>query len=101
MGAAAKFPIPQLAGVHVALSAVRGYIHTLNSALEGTGVYAGALLIGATIENSRAHREQLAPAVGDRPMPVVKPDDLADVLWDLYTKRDRVEDVVAPAFADV
>jgi len=30
-------------------------------------------------------------------MPVVKAEDLADRLWDMYARRDRVEDVVAPA----
>jgi hypothetical protein len=32
-------------------------------------------------------------------MPVVPAGDLADHLWDMYTRRDRVEDVVAPALA--
>jgi short-subunit dehydrogenase len=99
MGAAAKYPIPRLAAGGIALSAVRSYIHTLNSALSETGVYAGALLIGATIENSRTHRSGTFPAIGDGPAAVVSAGDLADRLWDLYTTRDRVEDVVAPALA--
>jgi hypothetical protein len=69
------------------------------AALNGTGVYAGTLLIGATIENSRLHRNGSAPVVGERPMPVVAPGDLADRLWDMYKRQDRVEDVVAPALA--
>jgi hypothetical protein len=32
-------------------------------------------------------------------MPVVRAADLADRLWNLYASRDRVEDVVAPAFS--
>jgi short-subunit dehydrogenase len=109
MGAAAKYPIPQLAAAGIALSALRSYIHTLNSALTETGVYAGTLLIGATIENSQTHLNRTAVptsdraindmAIGERPMPVVPAGDLADHLWDMYTKRDRVEDVVAPALA--
>jgi hypothetical protein len=61
--------------------------------------YAGALLIGATIENSQTHRSGTAPAIGERPQAVVQAGDLADHLWDMYTKRDRSEDVVAPALA--
>jgi NAD(P)-dependent dehydrogenase (short-subunit alcohol dehydrogenase family) len=38
MGAAARYPIPQLAAGGIALSAVRSYIHTLNPALADTGV---------------------------------------------------------------
>jgi hypothetical protein len=32
-------------------------------------------------------------------MPVVAPGDLADRLWDMDKRQDRVEDVVAPALA--
>jgi short-subunit dehydrogenase len=99
MGAAAKYPIPRLAAGSITLSGLRSYVHTLNSALSETGVYAGALLIGATIENSRTHRAGTAPAIGERPQAVVSAADLADHLWDMYTKRDRAEDVVAPALA--
>jgi len=47
MGAAAKYPMPALGAGGIALSGLRSYVHTLNSALSETGVYAGALLIGA------------------------------------------------------
>jgi short-subunit dehydrogenase len=99
MGAAAKYPIPQIAAAGIVLSGLRSYVLTLNAALQGTGVYAGALIIGATIENSRFHRSQSARAMGDQATPVVPAGGLADRLWDLYTKRDRAEDVVAPALA--
>lgn len=97
MGAAAKYPIPQLAAGGIALSGLRSYVHTVNAALRETGVYAGALLIGATIENSRTHRAGTAPAVGGRPQAVVPAGELADRLWNMYAKRDRVEDEVTPA----
>lgn len=101
MGAAARYPIPRLAAGGIALSGLRSYVHTLNSALSGTGVYAGALLIGATIADSQTHRSGTAPAIGDRPQAVVAPADLAGRLWDMYTKRDRAEDVIAPALSPV
>jgi short-subunit dehydrogenase len=97
MGASAKFPIPRFAAGSIVLSAVRSYVHTLNAALAGTGVYSGTLLIGATIKDSQMDRGAAAP--GERAMPVVPGEDLADRLWDMYAKRDRVEDVVAPALA--
>src|ERR1700739_4386887 len=99
MGAAAKYPIPRLAAGGIALSGLRSYVHTLNSELSETGVYAGALLIGATIENSQTPRSGTARAIGERPQTVVQAGNLADHLWDMYTKRDRPEDVVAPALA--
>lgn len=100
MGASAKFATPRLAGSGIALSAVRSYVHGLGAALGDSGVYAGTLLIGALIEGSAAHREAAQWAHDDQPMPVVSCDGLADRLWDMYTKRDRVEDVVAPGFTE-
>jgi short-subunit dehydrogenase len=97
MGAAARYPIPRLAAGSITLSALRSYIHTLNSELSEIGVYTGALLIGVTIKNSQTHRGGTAPAIGERPLAVVPAEDLAEHLWDMYTKRDRVEDTVAPA----
>jgi len=60
-------------------------------------VFAGNLLIGALIEGSAAHRN--AAAWGGSQMPVVSADDLAERFWDMYTRRDRVEDTVAPGLA--
>ena len=97
MGAAAIHPIPRFAAASSTLPALRGYIHTLNSALAGDVVYAGALMIGALIEGSAAHRDAAAFATGGHPMATVPAEDLADRLWDLAAKRDRVEDVFAPA----
>ena len=99
MGAAAKYPIPQLAAGGIALSGLRSYVRTLNSALSDTGVYAGALLIGATIAGSRTDRSATAPAIGERPRAVVQAGDLADRLWDMHARRDRPEETVAPALA--
>ncbi|MCH5670642.1 hypothetical protein [Streptomyces gilvus] len=78
---------------------MRGYVHSLNAALGESGVYAGSLLIGPLIQNSAAHRDAAQWAHGDRPVTVVSGDDLAERLWDMYIKRDRVEEVVAPRFA--
>jgi hypothetical protein len=62
------------------------------------GVYAGTLLIGALIEGSEAHRNASASG-GDRHVAVVPAEDLAERHWDMYLKRDRVEEEVAPALA--
>lgn len=98
MGAAAKYPTGRYAGPSIALPALRGYIHTLNAAARDSGVYAGALLIGALIEGSPPHRESQAGTARGTAAPVVAPADLADRLWNLAMKRDRVEDVIEPSF---
>lgn len=94
LGASAKYPRTWLAGAGVALSGLRNYVHTLHAELAPKNVYVGALLIGALIENSAAHRN--SSAWGDH-LPVVSAADLADRYWDMYVKRDRIEDEVLPA----
>lgn len=101
MGAAAKYPIPQFVSVGIALSGLRNYVHTLNAALNGSGVYAGALLIGATIENSRTHQSQsmTARVTAGLPQKLVRAEDLADRLWEMYANGSQAEEVIAPALA--
>jgi short-subunit dehydrogenase len=94
LGAAAKYPTPRFASGGVAQSALRNYVHTLHAELEPDNIYAGALLIGALIEGSQAHRNAAAWSAGGRPLAVVSADDLAGRYWDMYSKRDRVEEEV-------
>jgi NADP-dependent 3-hydroxy acid dehydrogenase YdfG len=94
MGAAAKYPMPRMVTGGVALAALRNYVHALHAEVAPQGVYAGTLLIGAVIEGSAAHRN--AAAWGNGQVPVLKADDLAGLCFDLYSKRDRVEDQVTP-----
>jgi short-subunit dehydrogenase len=97
LGAAARYPVPGLAGGSLALAGLRAYLHALHDELAPAGVFAGNLLIGALIEGSAAHRN--AAAWGGSAMAVVSADDLAERFWDMYTRRDRVEDTVAPGLA--
>jgi short-subunit dehydrogenase len=99
LGAAARYPMPGLASAGLVLSGVRSYVHTLHAELRPKGVYAGALLIGALIENSEAHRNASAWGSGERQLAVVRADDLAERYWDMYVNRDRVEEEVTPGFA--
>jgi len=92
LGASAKYPMPGLASAGVALSGLRSYVHTLHTELAPQNVYAGSLVIGALIEGSAAHQNASAWGSGDRPLPLVSADDLAGRFWDMYAKRDRVED---------
>ena len=51
------------------------------------------LAIGAMIARSAPHTAWTSGALdlGDAEFPVVEPDALADLVWDLDTMRDRVE----------
>ncbi|MER5178564.1 SDR family NAD(P)-dependent oxidoreductase [Streptomyces sp. NPDC002896] len=94
-GYSAAQPMPHLSGVGPVMSAARNYLYSLNAELAGTGVYAGTLTIGASIARSEmgeAAAAQIEAESGDGPrLPVVDPDDLAEHYWDMYIKRDRVE----------
>jgi short-subunit dehydrogenase len=86
--------MPGWASGGMVLAALRNYAHSLHAELGPQGVYAGTLLIGALIEGSVAHRNASARG-GARPgVPVVSADDLAERYWDMYVKRDRVEEEV-------
>ncbi|WP_329520074.1 SDR family NAD(P)-dependent oxidoreductase [Spirillospora sp. NBC_01491] len=95
-GASAKYPIPFMGDIGTAMAAMRHYILTLSAGLEGTGVHAGTLTIGAGIKGSDVHRLLESDSYdGPRPegLDLVDPAVLADVYWDMYVKRDRVEEV--------
>ncbi|MFE2493311.1 SDR family NAD(P)-dependent oxidoreductase [Streptomyces scopuliridis] len=94
-GYSAAQPFPHLSGVGPVMSAARNYLYSLNAELAGTGVYAGTLTIGASIARSEmgeaaAAQAETEPADGAR-FPVVDPDELAEHYWDMYVRRDRVE----------
>jgi NADP-dependent 3-hydroxy acid dehydrogenase YdfG len=99
LGAAAKYPVPGLASAGIALSGLRYYVHTLHAELAPENVYAGMLLIGALIEGSESHRNASAWNTGERQLAVVPAGDLAGRYWDMYLKRDRVEEEVTPGLA--
>ncbi|MGW3131111.1 SDR family NAD(P)-dependent oxidoreductase [Streptomyces sp. NPDC001123] len=103
--------VPHLSGPGPVMSGARNYVYSLNGELAGTGVYAGTLTIAALITGSESFEAATKGGI-DLPdtgvqFPVVHPDELAGYYWDMYTRRDRVEQAhpveltpkaVAPAF---
>ncbi|NUP09144.1 MAG: SDR family NAD(P)-dependent oxidoreductase [Polyangiaceae bacterium] len=95
-GLSAIHTMPGMSGVGPVMAATRNYVFTLNAELKDKGVYAGAITIGALIERSAGHRAMTSGGTPLDSFPVVNPDDLAEEVWSLVTKRDRVEAIVAP-----
>lgn len=93
LGASAKNPISALSAPGAAQSGLRNYVHNLHTELAGKGVYAGALTLGVLIERSDVQQAyDSSPAMGlEAGMERADPDDLAELYWDLYTRRDRPE----------
>ncbi|GCD48193.1 SDR family NAD(P)-dependent oxidoreductase [Streptomyces paromomycinus] len=92
-GYSAAQPMPRLSGLGPVMSATRNYLYSLHAELADTGIYAGALTIASLIARSEvAAAAQSAFESADGPhFPVADPDDLAEHYWNMYTRRDRVE----------
>jgi NAD(P)-dependent dehydrogenase (short-subunit alcohol dehydrogenase family) len=89
-GYSAVQPMPHLSGIGPVMAAARNYLYSLAGELAGTGVYVGTLAIAGLIARS-ATAEANSEAFGA--VPVVDPDDLAQRYWDMYTGRDRIEQI--------
>ncbi|MGE1115784.1 SDR family NAD(P)-dependent oxidoreductase [Priestia megaterium] len=76
-GGAAINPVPMMGNVGIAVSGLRNYIFNLNSELKDRGIYAGHISIGIWMQ----------PNSGVQ-------DKIADIWYDMYTKRDRVEEFI-------
>ncbi|MGH6655866.1 MAG: SDR family NAD(P)-dependent oxidoreductase [Actinocrinis sp.] len=91
-GATAVHPMPYWSGVGPLMAAARNWLYSLNGELAASGVYAGTLSIAAFITGSEAAQAAAADHKAAS-VPVVDPAELAGLYWDMYSKRDRVEEV--------
>ena len=75
-----------------AQAAQRNYLQSLHAEVADKGVYVGMLYVGAIIERSAFHTWTTTPEGAGRNWgPTVKPDDLADLLWNMPASRSRAE----------
>jgi short-subunit dehydrogenase len=85
--------MPQLSAT-AGLAAQRNYLQSLQAAASQQGIYVGRLYIGATIEHSAFHVAQEAAKAAGQPvidLPIVSPDHLADLLWNMQHHGDAHE----------
>jgi short-subunit dehydrogenase len=93
MAAGAVQGMPQLSGTAV-LATQRNYLQALQAEVGEQGVHVGRLYIGAVIEHSAFHQQQEDARSAGRPvvdLPVVNPDQLADVLWNMQSSAGEHE----------
>lgn len=95
-GLSAVVPMAGMSGIGPLMAATRNYIFTLNAEVASKGVYAGTLNIGAVIERSTGMRVIKEAGLSMDHFPKVDPDELAEEVWTLVNKRDRVESIVPP-----
>ncbi|GAB3879936.1 SDR family NAD(P)-dependent oxidoreductase [Kibdelosporangium lantanae] len=92
-GLSAVQPMPMLGSLAVTAAALRNYVLTLNATIADKGLYAANLIIGGLIERGDIHDHVMANAEQYGQIPTLNPDDIADTAWDLYTRRDRAEEI--------
>ncbi|MFE4832869.1 SDR family NAD(P)-dependent oxidoreductase [Streptomyces sp. NPDC056672] len=98
-GYTAVQPMPFMSGPGPLAAAARNYVYSLSGELNDTGVYVGTLTVAHIVTGSeaaqRARTGDTKGIGGEFPiggeLPTVHPDELAQHYWDMYTKRDRVE----------
>ncbi|MBR8743521.1 SDR family oxidoreductase [Nocardiopsis sp. MG754419] len=93
-GVTAVHPMPGLSGLAPLGAAARNYLYSLHGELAEQGIYVGTISVGATIARSEMSDLVARTGTGEGAtpeFPVVDPDDLAELYWDMYTARDRVE----------
>jgi len=95
-GGTAVNAAPFASGFGPAMAGARNYVHSLHGEVADKGVYAGALTVNGMITGSAAEQAitsgELTLSLPEGVViPTVDPADLADGLWELLAKRDRVE----------
>jgi NADP-dependent 3-hydroxy acid dehydrogenase YdfG len=87
-------PVPQVGNVATVAAAARAYLHTLHTALLGTGVYAGLVQVAGMVGGSEAAehvQRHWDPSLLPEPL---DPARLADAAWELHSVRTDFERVV-------
>jgi short-subunit dehydrogenase len=83
---------PNMSGPGPAQAAQRNYLQSLHAEVARKGVYVGMLYIGAIIENSAFHTWTTTPGGAARDWgPTVSPEHLADLLWNMQSRKDPAE----------
>lgn len=96
-GYSSRHPVTTHANAGIALAAQRNYAYVLNRELAGMGIYAGTITVAGLILRSATGDEILAapPEVRAVLEPLlIDPDEIANKYWDMFTRRDRAEEVV-------
>jgi len=79
-GYSAIQPIPFITSLCISNAGLRSYAHCLHEELKPKGVYVGTVSINAFIADNTA----------------ADPVTIADIYWDMFLKRDRIESVFGP-----
>lgn len=88
-------PMPSHANSGLALAALRNLVFLLNYEFKQAGIYAGTINLSAIVERSlTAQRLDESGRRESMKDFMIDPDLVAEVYWDMVTKRDRVEEIL-------
>lgn len=82
-GGGAINPYPMLATLNTAQAGLRNWVHNLHKTLANQGIHAAIVAINL-----------LPSTTAPDGVPHADPDDIAQLYWDLHTRRDRPEQLV-------
>lgn len=95
--ASAIEPVPFSANFAIGQSGIRSYAHSLHNDLKKAGIYAGMLFIAGLVNKGDGSLQPPPPPSADQPpspMPLISAYSIAEAFWDMYTKRDRIDEIV-------
>jgi NADP-dependent 3-hydroxy acid dehydrogenase YdfG len=87
--ASAQYPVTFTASFGVAAGALLNYARVLNQEFAGNGIYAGIVSIAGLVVQ-RGEEGGRSP----KGLELIAAQDIADLHWELYTRRDRVEAII-------
>lgn len=93
-GASSVKGLPYMSGPGPAQAAQRNYLQSLHAEVAEKGVYVGMLYIGAAIKHSAFHTQMEEAKAAGTPvweMSIVDPVYLADLLWNMHSKKGQAE----------
>jgi len=94
-GLSSVVPMPPLGGMALWAAGLRNYAVTLHAALAPKGVYAGTITIGGLIDRGDIYQAMQAnPDMLGIEAATLNPDELAEIVWRLYSDRKEAEAVV-------
>lgn len=95
--ASAIEPVPFSSNFAIGQSGIRSYAHSLHNDLKKDGIYAGMLYIAGLVNKGDGSLQPPPPPAAGQPpspMPLISAYSIADAFWDMYTKRDRIDEIV-------
>jgi short-subunit dehydrogenase len=94
--ASAIEPVPFSSNFAMVQSGLRSYAHSLHKDLKKDGIFVGMLFIAGFVDKGDGSLQppKSPPPSPESPMPLISAYSIAESFWDMYTKRNRIDEIV-------